>query len=166
MSCGDCTLCCTVQLVDMEPLQNTTKPAMTTCEHCTGGGCAVYETRPAACRTFQCTWLATQAFPVANRFPPEERPDRTGIVIAFNSENTALVHCRTPDSWRGALAHKRLMSFVAFGYDVTITHGDGRVSVLERDGSATELEFAGIDPVTKEGIYRRPKGQNSPLRRA
>jgi hypothetical protein len=52
-SCGECGLCCKLLAVD-----EIGKPAHVWCEHFSPGtGCTIYETRPAACRTFECLWL-------------------------------------------------------------------------------------------------------------
>jgi len=52
-SCGTCTLCCKVLAVD-----ELKKPHGKWCAHCkTGQGCGIYDTRPAECRDFRCTWL-------------------------------------------------------------------------------------------------------------
>ena len=157
MSCGGCTLCCTVMRIDdMAPLDEQPKPAMVTCKHCERG-CTVYDRRPKPCRDFQCMWLQTQQLPAARRLPLAERPDRTGIVLEMISKGHVIAYCRTPAAWTDERARKRLMSFVGLGLTVTIEHGDGRRSLLERDGTATELEYVGTDPLTKEKRYRRSK---------
>jgi Fe-S-cluster containining protein len=53
--CGDCSMCCKVMAIEDILLS---KPAHQWCQHArSGGGCAIYETRPAVCRTFACCWL-------------------------------------------------------------------------------------------------------------
>ena len=53
-SCGDCTVCCIVPGIDTPQIQKITGAV---CRNCGDGGCAIYETRPRACREFSCAWL-------------------------------------------------------------------------------------------------------------
>jgi hypothetical protein len=142
--------------VNMAPLDEPEKPAMTLCRHCEQG-CTIYEQRPKACRDFQCMWLQTQQLPPARRLPLSERPDRTGIVMEVNQKGTVVATCSRPDAWRADPARKRLMSFVNLGFTVSIKYADGRLFILERDGTATELEFVDLDPATGLKGYRRVK---------
>ena len=51
-ACGPCTLCCTLLAVP-----ELHKPPDTRCVHeQDGGGCAIYDARPATCRAFVCRW--------------------------------------------------------------------------------------------------------------
>lgn len=95
LSCGSCTLCCTVMRVEMSP----PKPAYKTCRHCTGTACGIYDRRPEACSGFQCLWLATQQAPQW-ALPAAMRPDRCGIAIDLNAAGTVIAHCARPGSWR------------------------------------------------------------------
>lgn len=71
--CGECTVCCQVLLIDEPDLQ---KQPGVMCKNCTaGGGCQIYDTRPAACRGFFCGWR------VMPELGDELRPDRSGIMI-------------------------------------------------------------------------------------
>lgn len=71
-TCGDCTACCTVL-----PIRATdfTKQPNVTCQHCVSAGCAIYETRPDACRTYYCVWRTSP------RLDDSWRPDRSGVLI-------------------------------------------------------------------------------------
>ena len=71
-SCGTCVVCCYLTDIDTPELK---KPPGTVCEHCTGTGCGVYETRPPICRTFHCGWR------YAAHLDEDWRPDRSGIFI-------------------------------------------------------------------------------------
>src|SRR4051812_35852125 len=51
--CGGCTVCCTALPI----VEDFTKPAGVTCQHCTSSGCGIYATRYPICRTFVCGWL-------------------------------------------------------------------------------------------------------------
>jgi hypothetical protein len=75
--CGDCTLCCSVLLIDTPQIQ---KPAGVTCRHCVDG-CAVYQTRPQACRDFLCAWRQLDIL------GPDWRPDLSGIFAQIETED-------------------------------------------------------------------------------
>ena len=72
--CGECAVCCTAPRIDTPEFK---KPEGELCPNCTGAGCAIYETRPPVCRTFNCAWkrIATM--------PPETRPDRLGVMFTL-----------------------------------------------------------------------------------
>lgn len=72
--CGDCIACCVVTLIDTPELQ---KPEGEVCPNCVSGGCAVYDTRPGVCRTFNCAWKRIPSM------PPETRPDRLGVMFTL-----------------------------------------------------------------------------------
>jgi hypothetical protein len=72
--CGECTLCCSAQNIDKPDVQ---KASGVLCKHCTGGGCAIYETRFDVCRAFHCAW---------RQMPTMDdtwRPDRSGVFVEF-----------------------------------------------------------------------------------
>src|SRR5581483_5260598 len=72
-ACGPCTACCKHLTIDQETLQ---KPVGVLCPHCVEGtGCTIYQTRPAACRTWYCGWRFMGFLGDALR------PDRCGIMI-------------------------------------------------------------------------------------
>ncbi len=68
--CGSCTMCCKTMSV-----QEIDKPNNVWCRHVRNhSSCAIYETRPNSCRTFDCLWLrgiGTDAM----------RPDRSRVVM-------------------------------------------------------------------------------------
>ena len=76
-ACGDCTVCCTVLVVDTPEIQ---KAAGATCKHC-AGGCMIYETRFPVCRDFHCAWRKLDIFDEA------WRPDRSGVFAQFERED-------------------------------------------------------------------------------
>jgi hypothetical protein len=69
-SCGSCNACCKVFLVP-----EVGKTDGNWCQHCVvGSGCAIYQSRPFACREFACAWL--------NGLGDDNlRPDRFGVMI-------------------------------------------------------------------------------------
>ena len=76
-SCGDCTVCCTWPTIDKPEIQ---KLSGSTCKHCTGQGCAVYETRYPICRDYYCAWRAMEMF------DESWRPDRSGVLPYVETE--------------------------------------------------------------------------------
>jgi len=73
-SCGECSACCTVLAVNA-----IGKPADTACPNeC--NGCAIYESRPAGCRSYRCAWLDGE-------LSHDDRPDGLGLVADSGSSN-------------------------------------------------------------------------------
>jgi hypothetical protein len=58
------------------------KPAGTLCQHCTGTGCGIYETRYDVCRGFLCGYRMLPAL------GDVWRPDRSGIMIRMLEPET------------------------------------------------------------------------------
>ena len=92
-TCGPCTLCCKVMAVD-----ELAKPVGVLCPHVrAGSGCGIYETRPHACRTFECVWLMDEEMP--HRF----RSDQPKVVLDQDATGDWLVaRCdpANPNAWR------------------------------------------------------------------
>jgi hypothetical protein len=77
--CGECTVCCTVLLIDDPDFQ---KLPGVTCPNCkAGAGCQIYAMRPGACRGFYCGWRYMA------ELPEQLRPDRSGIMVRFIREH-------------------------------------------------------------------------------
>ena len=75
--CGGCTVCCTWPTINKPEIQ---KLSGSTCRHCTGGGCAVYDTRFPVCRSYYCAWRTVDIFDDA------WRPDRSGVMPYVETE--------------------------------------------------------------------------------
>ena len=72
--CGDCTICCSALNIDKPQVQ---KASGVLCRHCSGGGCAIYQSRFEVCREFHCAW---------RQLPNMDegwRPDRSGVFAEF-----------------------------------------------------------------------------------
>lgn len=69
-SCGTCTVCCWALRIE-----ETGKESGDMCQHCTGTGCGIYETRYETCRGFLCGWR------MVPQLGDSWRPDRSGVVI-------------------------------------------------------------------------------------
>lgn len=96
------------------------------CVHCkTGVGCAIYETRPQSCRTFECVWLQTQrgASPLAR----ELRPDASRVVMSTTPDGeTVVLNVGTdrPDAWKRGAIGKLVSEMLADGVPVLLKCGD------------------------------------------
>lgn len=69
--CGACQVCCVLPDINEPEL---VKPAGAACKHLCGSGCSIQETKPAACRAFQCAWR------LLPEIPEGWRPDRVGML--------------------------------------------------------------------------------------
>jgi hypothetical protein len=69
-SCGDCTVCCLALRID-----EFGKQAGVMCQHCTGKGCGIYETRYDVCRGFLC------GYRLLPKLGEAWRPDRSGVLV-------------------------------------------------------------------------------------
>lgn len=85
--CSGCTACCKLPPIPGSPLH---KPAGVRCKFArTGKGCSIYSSRPFACRTWACRWLAdkeTAGMP---------RPDRCHYVIDIEDDYIEMIDHRT-----------------------------------------------------------------------
>lgn len=150
VSCGSCTLCCTVMKVTMP---DRVKPAHEACEHCSTKGCGIYADRPETCATFQCLWLASQQ-DVRLALPRAMRPDQCGVMIDLNSAGTILAHCEFPASWKAEPARSWLLGMAQRGHNVMLDSRDG-TQLLAADGSTCALRCIGVDPQTNNRVYVR-----------
>jgi hypothetical protein len=95
-NCNGCTACCKVLKI-----RELEKPAHTWCEHCNiGVGCGIYDSRPEACRVYECLWLKTQSLP--RPIPFALRPDKSRVVIGTTNGGEEMVFYVTPerpDAW-------------------------------------------------------------------
>jgi hypothetical protein len=69
-SCGTCTVCCKALRIE-----EFDKKAGVMCQHCTGAGCGIYETRYETCKGFLCGWRILPAL------GDSWRPDRSGVLM-------------------------------------------------------------------------------------
>lgn len=76
--CGGCTECC--YIIGVSTLD---KGANEACPHAVEGvGCGIYETRPDACRTWDCGWLW-------ELIPEHLKPSKIGAVLSMNYARSA-----------------------------------------------------------------------------
>ena len=100
-SCGECVVCCEWLNIETEEFS---KKAGILCQHCTGHGCGIYETRPSICRNFLCGWRVIPAL------GPDWRPDKSGVIIL-------MVEKDVPPQYTGAMTG---FNFVVLGGTETI----------------------------------------------
>ena len=132
------------------------KPGGVLCAHARAGqGCGIYETRPHACRTFECVWLMDPQMP--HRF----RPDQTRVVLDQDPEATRLIaRCdpANPQAWRRNPMYPALKAFAAESW------GSGRI-VLAVAGRQTwlvtpkaEIDLGEVAPDADLKITEGPDG--------
>ena len=106
--CGTCTLCCKVAGV-----LELSKPMGVWCRHCQrNGGCSIYDTRPASCRSFHCQWLVEESL------GPEWKPERAKFALVKSDGGrrlTALVDPGYPAMWRRPVYYENLKQWAVIG---------------------------------------------------
>ena len=73
--CGDCVACCVQPAIEEADFH---KPIGATCQHCTGNGCGIYESRPLVCRAYHCGWRSMP------NLDESWRPDLSGVMISWD----------------------------------------------------------------------------------
>ena len=136
-TCGDCGLCC--KLLAVEEIG---KAAHQWCQHfAPGQGCTIYETRPAACATFQCLWLKQ------TELGGEWQPRRSHFVVYLDaalSQMIVTVDTAHPAAWRREPFHSTFQSWaargLAEGLQVVVKIGNRVIAVLpDRDVDLGEV---------------------------
>ncbi|WP_207481311.1 hypothetical protein [Arenibaculum pallidiluteum] len=121
-SCGACTICCKLVAVP-----ETGKPNGAWCPACIPGtGCGIHAIRPQSCRNFECFWLMETAF------PDDLRPDRCGVVVAFNDDPDSVVLHVDPDrpeAWRTEPGSHLVPALLRVYERLFIVCGDDRTMV-------------------------------------
>jgi hypothetical protein len=103
--CGDCTMCCKVM-----PIEELSKPAHQWCQHARpGSGCAIYQSRPAECRGFACSWLLAKAI------GEHWKPTKSKMVLVHRRDHQLerpliMVHTDRsyPNAWRRSPYYEEL----------------------------------------------------------
>ena len=125
-SCGECGMCC--KLLAIAEIE---KPADRWCPSFKRGcGCGVYDTRPAACRGFECLWLQSE------KLDDRWRPDKARFVMYTEDDDRRLrvvVDPAHPLAWKQEPYYSRLkaMSQRAHdGHELLVSIGDRRIVVF------------------------------------
>lgn len=152
--CGSCTMCC--KLLAVKELE---KPACQWCSHVIQGkGCSIYETRPTACREFECAWLQ-------GALPEDWRPDKVKFVVAAASAGDALIIHEDPTSnvepskthrgLRGAIDRWARLGKVTF-----VLRGSKRRVLGDPKAVAALLKKGGAPDELIDAVKRAPVGDN------
>lgn len=131
-NCGDCPVCCI-----LPEIAALSKPPREVCTHLTGGQCARYDTRPEACRAFNCLWLrgALQSDDTALR------PANLGVLLdAYVSSPSQELRIVATEVWSGAVRTETAQAVLA------ALAALGPVAVYYRDGRCSELRSEATGP--------------------
>lgn len=137
-ACGSCTLCC--KLLSIDALE---KPAGRWCEHCNvGAGCAIYEDRPAECRTFHCGYL------IWEHAGEHWNPARSKMVVASEESGRVwiLVDPARPDAWRREPYYSDVRQWAKWAADARqqlLVHSAGRAIAILPD---QEVDLGRLEP--------------------
>ena len=77
-SCGECNVCCVALAIDDPELQKLEGHRCRNAQR--DNGCAIYATRPHACRTFYCGWRRLKWI------RETLRPDKSGVLVRLHIE--------------------------------------------------------------------------------
>ena len=120
-SCGTCTACCKIMIVE-----ELSKPSNTWCRHCKiGEGCEIYESRPDACRVYECVWLQSQRG--GKPLPLALRPDKSRVVIGVTNKGDDIVLYVSPDrpdAWKRGGMGQFVAEMRAKGFPVAVACGN------------------------------------------
>lgn len=139
-NCGECRLCCKAMGV-----AELSKPPGVWCVHAgdhAGGGCAIYQDRPAGCREFNCAWLTD----MQGLFEDSDRPDRIGVVFWVSRGAGVTAAGKSLDVLVAMESHK--------GSALQGSRSREIIETLRRKGVPISISFGGlIAPVnlTREG---------------
>lgn len=129
MECGECTLCCTLCVVE-----ELDKAAGAACVHC-DTGCEIYEDRPQSCRDLRCAYYQMEKANIAMR------PDNLGVV--FEKLDDDLMFGSVNPEHKG---------FTHMNGQIGFFLKEGINTVLMNNGSPTVYH---IDSVSPESLLKR-----------
>ena len=157
-SCGECSMCCKV--LGIEALN---KPIGTWCPHCAPGrgGCTVYETRPAECRSYECQWL------IDKELGDEWKPLISKMALSLLRLNGVLlldvnVDCDYPNAWKQPPYYEQLKALTG-RVGVQVNVGSRHWAVMANDdvefckdggGECTLVEGSGYRMIPEGGGFR------------
>lgn len=139
--CGECQMCCT--LMGVKQLE---KHPNQPCEHQCPTGCAIHDSRPQECRTYQCQWRFDESF------PEELRPDRVGCIIDIHETPLGpgvVCHQTRPNQWREDPIMGILMQLAKHHQCfVYVIHGNDRQAIFPDWAKSQQEKF---DSMVKDG---------------
>jgi len=150
--CGDCSACCTIMGVEMEPIADAFKPERQRCGYerkC--GGCSIYENKPDSCESFMCLWLASQCFD--GGMPDKWRPDRVGAVLDLNPLGIMTAHLKHETAFERQGPLRDMLLWLSnvrnplFSKNfIILDRPSGNNLLFRHDGITEELVPCGIGP--------------------
>jgi Fe-S-cluster containining protein len=90
-----------------------------------GGGCRIYEDRPANCRGWTCEWLAGA---------PIRKPTESGVIFFAERTKygqTVMVGARTDEVYEDEKVKEEIQRYRDLGYPVLLMHDDGERTLIE-----------------------------------
>ena len=134
-SCGECSECCTIVSVCSDSPFNREhpdipiwfKPMRKACQFITpnGGGCRIYEDRPANCRGWTCEWLTGA---------PIRKPTESGVIFFAERTKygqTVMVGAKTDEAYEDEETKEEIQRYRDLGYPVLLMHDDGKRTLIE-----------------------------------
>lgn len=144
MSCGECTLCCT--LLNIPTMKS---PAGLTCPACKNSQCSIYKNRPRECRDFSCLWLNN---PVLGE---ELRPDKCGVLFELYREQKTVIAIATNNSWKEGKLHLLISQMLIDGYIVWVSK-DGEKNLLLPDGVNEDNAHKLLKDAWRDRVWQHP----------
>lgn len=121
MECGDCTVCCTVCVVE-----ELNKQAGEHCVNCVNNGCKIYGNHPQTCKDFECAY-----YQGGNNI--ELRPDKCGIMF-YKKNERIFVGIIVPDKEVTPMAMGQIRALNEQGYSVVMLKIGERPYIVLADG--------------------------------
>lgn len=153
-NCGECAMCCF--LLEVAAVG---KRADQWCRNVIKGkGCAIYEQRPGACRSFRCLWLDNDAL------DDQWKPSKARFLLRAEGTRLSIdMHPDYPDAWRREPYHSAILQWSRAAWT-----NEGSVVVLARNSAIAvfpeeELVVEGWEPgatllcgYAHSGAFMRP----------
>ena len=121
MECGECTVCCTVCVVE-----ELDKKAGDNCINCENNSCKIYGEHPQTCKEFECAYYQGGK-------NIELRPDKCGIMFYKKSEKI-FTGIMVPNKKPTSLAKEQISSFNKQGYSVVMLKIGEKPHIFLADG--------------------------------
>ena len=133
--CGECTVCCTVSVVEA-----IGKKAWETCKYCSNNSCDIYGDHPDQCKEFECAYLQSGTDNV------ELRPDKSNVMF-FKKSERIFVGVVVPGKVATRTGIDQILSFNQQGYSVILLRQFGKLLIApttEHNPKDIRGEYLGI----------------------
>ena len=125
--CGECTVCCTVSVVEV-----IDKKVWETCKYCSNNSCSIYGDHPKVCKEFECAYLESGS-------NIELRPDKCGIMFVKKNDRI-FTGMLVPNTSITDMAKRQIVSFNKQGYSVVLlTKDENPVLVIAPGHNENEI---------------------------